>query len=70
MDSLLAKIIAKGPNRKESVDKMRTALEMTTIVGVKTNIPLHLAILSNNDFQKGNYDIQFLTKFLKSAVRR
>ncbi|MBN1272795.1 MAG: acetyl-CoA carboxylase biotin carboxylase subunit [Candidatus Aminicenantes bacterium] len=69
-DSLLAKIIAKGPNRKEAVDKIRTALEMTTVVGVKTNIPLHLAILSNNDFKKGNYDIQFLTKFLKSAGRR
>jgi acetyl-CoA carboxylase biotin carboxylase subunit len=43
---------------------MQTALEMTTIVGVKTNIPLHLAILANTDFLQGKYDIQFLEKFL------
>lgn len=69
-DSLIAKVISKGPNRKEAVDKIRTALEMTTIVGVKTNIPLHLAILSNSDFIKGNYDIEFLNNFLKTGFPR
>lgn len=63
-DSLLAKIIAWAPSREETIKKIRTALEMTTIVGVKTNIPLHLNILAHSDFIKGNYDIHFMDKFL------
>jgi len=63
-DSMIAKIIAFGPNRQIAIRKMQTALEMTTIVGVKTNIPLHLSILANSDFQKGTYTTQFLEKML------
>lgn len=63
-DSLIAKVIAKAPTRKEAIRKMQTALEMTTIVGINTNIPLHLDVLSNADFKKGNYTIQFLEKYL------
>lgn len=67
-DSLLAKIVVKAPSRKEAIKKMLTALEGTIIVGIKTNIPLHLSILSNSDFIKGNYDIQFMEKFLKKKT--
>ena len=59
-DSLVAKIIAYAPNRDLAIRKMRTALEMTTIVGIKTNIPLHLDILSNTDFLAGRYNTQFM----------
>ena len=68
-DSLVAKIIATAPTRIETIKKIRTALEMTTIVGIKTNIPLHLNILSNSDFIKGNYDIQFMEKFLSKKTK-
>jgi len=65
-DSLLAKIIAYAPNRQLAIKKMFTALDMTTIVGVKTNIPLHLSILANSNFLRGEYDTQFLENFLKT----
>ena len=68
-DSMIAKIIAFAPTRLTAIKKMQTALEMTTIVGVKTNIPLHLAILSSADFLNGNYDTQFLEKFLAGKPR-
>ncbi len=67
-DSLLAKIAVKAPSRREAIQKMLTALEGTIIVGIKTNIPLHLNILSNSDFIKGNYNIQFMEKFLKKKT--
>jgi len=67
-DSLVAKIIVKAPSRKEAIKKMLIALESTLVVGIKTNIPLHLNILSNSDFIKGNYDIQFMEKFLKKKA--
>ena len=69
-DSLLAKVVVRAPTRKEAIRKMQTALEMTTIVGVKTNIPLHLNIISNPDFKKGNYTIQFLEKFLSKKIEK
>ncbi len=68
-DSLLAKIAAKASNRREAITKLKTALEMTTVVGIKTNIPLHLRLLSNSDFLKGNYDIQFMEKNLEKGKK-
>lgn len=69
-DSLIAKVAAKAKNRQDAIHKMRTALEMTTVVGIKTNIPLHLELLSNSDFIKGDYDIQFMDRFLEKEKRR
>ncbi|MFQ6081754.1 MAG: acetyl-CoA carboxylase biotin carboxylase subunit [Candidatus Aminicenantia bacterium] len=63
-DSLIAKIIVHAPTRPEAINKMRVALETATIVGVKTNIPLHLNILSNTNFRKGKYTTYFMNKFL------
>jgi len=63
-DSLIAKVVTVAPNRMEAIAKMRTALEMTTVVGIKTNIPLHLELLSNSEFIKGDYDIQFMERCL------
>lgn len=69
-DSLLAKIVVLAPTREEAIKKMIAALEMTTIVGIKTNIPLHLNILSNSHFRRGDYDIQFIERILKKANSR
>jgi acetyl-CoA carboxylase biotin carboxylase subunit len=69
-DSLVAKIIAVAPTRTEVINKMRAALEMTTVVGIKTNIPLHMRILTNSDFKKGRYDIQFLESMLEKQAQK
>jgi len=63
-DSLVAKIIALAPKRQIAIRKMITALEMTTIVGIKTNLPLHLSVLANAEFNKGDYDTRFMERFL------
>ncbi len=68
-DSLLAKIIAYAPTRQLAIAKMKAALETTTIVGIKTNIPLLLNILSSDDFVKGNYNTQFMEHFLNHKAR-
>jgi acetyl-CoA carboxylase, biotin carboxylase subunit len=64
-DSLVAKIIAYAPTRALAIRKMRTALEMTTIVGIKTNLPMHLAILADTDFLNGDYDTQFMERYIQ-----
>jgi len=67
-DSLVAKIIAYAPSRDLAIRKMRAALETTTVVGIKTNIPLHLNILSNTDFLAGNYHTQFMEEVMAARA--
>jgi len=67
-DSLVAKIIAMAPTRSVALKKIKAALEMTTIVGIKTNLPLHLGILANADFLEGKYDTTFLEKYFEKEA--
>jgi acetyl-CoA carboxylase biotin carboxylase subunit len=62
-DSLIAKLIVRGRDRPEAVDRMRRALEMFMIEGVKTSLPLHRRILADEDFAAGNYDTHFIEHF-------
>ncbi|MGC8937810.1 MAG: acetyl-CoA carboxylase biotin carboxylase subunit, partial [Thermodesulfovibrio sp.] len=58
-DSLVAKIIAKGANRQEAIDRMKRALQETAIKGIQTNISLFLRVLENPDFIKGKFFTDF-----------
>ena len=48
-DSLIAKVIAHGPTRLDAIAKMRCALDEFIIGGIRTNIPLHQALLADPD---------------------
>jgi acetyl-CoA carboxylase, biotin carboxylase subunit len=64
-DSLVAKLIAHGSDRKEAIDRMRRALQMFIVEGIYTSIPLHQRILADPDFQAGNFDTNFVMRFMK-----
>ncbi len=59
-DSMIAKLIVFGQNRKEALAKMLRALNEFKIQGVHTTIPFHLALFENEDFKNGNYSVRFL----------
>jgi acetyl-CoA carboxylase biotin carboxylase subunit len=61
-DSLLAKLIIKGNNRKESLQKLNRSLDFFIIEGINTNITLHSKIINHPDFIAGNFGTQFLEK--------
>jgi acetyl/propionyl-CoA carboxylase alpha subunit len=61
-DSLLAKVVVKGSTRMQALLRLRRALEDFKIVGVQTNLPLHLHILNDPDFAAGRYDTRFLLR--------
>jgi acetyl-CoA carboxylase biotin carboxylase subunit len=63
-DSMIAKIIVHGRDRGEAIARMKRALEMTVIEGIKTSIPLHLRILSDPDFIAGKLSTSFMERFL------
>jgi acetyl-CoA carboxylase biotin carboxylase subunit len=62
-DSLIAKIITHGNNRDEAIGRMIRALEEFVVEGVATTIPLHLKILKNENFVRGDFDTKFLENF-------
>jgi acetyl-CoA carboxylase biotin carboxylase subunit len=63
-DSLLAKIIVRGEDRGEALDRMRRALSETVIEGVKTTIPFHLKLLSDPTFLRSGYRLSRLEQSL------
>jgi len=65
-DSLVAKLIVKGRDRGEALARMRRALEMFVIEGIKTSIPMHLRILSDADFAAGKFDTHFIDRYLNN----
>jgi acetyl-CoA carboxylase biotin carboxylase subunit len=63
-DSLIAKLIAHGRDRTEAIDRMKRALQMFIVEGIHTSIPLHQKILTDPDFVAGNFDTNFVTRFM------
>ncbi|HUU74677.1 MAG TPA: acetyl-CoA carboxylase biotin carboxylase subunit [Methanoregulaceae archaeon] len=59
-DSMIAKLCAWGMNRSEAIDRMRRAIYEYVIIGVKTTLPLHHAIMHNNHFIAGDTHTHFL----------
>ncbi len=62
-DSLIAKLVAYGGDRTEAITRMRRALEMTILEGVKSTIPLHQRILADPDFLDGRITTRFLERY-------
>lgn len=59
-DSLLGKLIVWASDRDEAVRKMRAALCELVIEGVETNIEEQLALIGEQDFVLGTYDLRFM----------
>ncbi len=61
-DSLIAKVLVKGEDRKEAIQKMKVALSEFLIEGINTNIDFQLNLLRDEDVESGNFDIGFLNR--------
>ncbi len=65
-DPMIAKIIAKGNNREEAIQKMQHALENFVILGLTTNKNFLLEILKHPSFNDGAFDTHFINKYFKN----
>jgi len=63
-DSLLAKIIARGSDRRDAVERMQYALSNTIVSGVDTTIPFHRFILTHDDFLSGKVNTRWIETIL------
>lgn len=61
-DSLVAKLITYGRDRREAIQRMSRALSMFVVEGIHTTIALHERIMENEDFVAGNFNTSFLAK--------
>lgn len=62
-DSMIAKLIVKAENREDCILLSKRCLEEFTIEGIKTNIPLHLKIINDPDYQSGNINTNFILRY-------
>ena len=69
-DSMLGKLIIHSSSREKALIRMKRALQETFIEGPKTTLPLLEMIFENKDFNNGNFDINFLGKFLKNIKEK
>lgn len=63
-DSLIAKIITYGRDRKECIDRMIRALNETQITGIRTNIPFLQAMFVHERFVQNKISTRFVEEFV------
>ncbi|MDQ6967361.1 MAG: acetyl-CoA carboxylase biotin carboxylase subunit [Mariprofundaceae bacterium] len=64
-DSMIAKIITHARDRNKCIRRMQRAIDELAIIGVTTNCELHRRLLANPGFQKADFNIHFLERWLK-----
>jgi acetyl-CoA carboxylase biotin carboxylase subunit len=60
----VAKLIAYGKDRPEAIQRMKRALDLFVVEGIHTSIPLHKRIMNEPDFVAGNFDTNFIKRWL------
>jgi acetyl-CoA carboxylase biotin carboxylase subunit len=62
-DSMIAKLIVHAETRADAIMRMQRALNEFIIEGVKTTIPMHIKILDDPQFQKGDISTKFMERY-------
>ncbi len=62
-DSMISKLQTWGRDRDEAIARMKRALFEYVVVGVTTNIPFHRAVMSHEEFIKGNLTTHFIDDY-------
>jgi acetyl-CoA carboxylase biotin carboxylase subunit len=68
-DSMVAKFMVLGRDRREAIARMRRCLDTAVVEGIKTTIPLHRRIMDDPDFQAGRFSTKFMERFQVAKKR-
>ncbi|WP_430108448.1 acetyl-CoA carboxylase biotin carboxylase subunit [Paenibacillus sp. B1-33] len=63
-DPMIAKLIVKGKDRNEAIDRLQQALAEYQVEGIKTNIPMLQEVLAHPAFRSGNTTTGFVAKYV------
>jgi acetyl-CoA carboxylase biotin carboxylase subunit len=61
---LLAKVITHGATRAEALARMRCALDEFIIGGIRTNIPLHQALMRDPEVIEGRMSTRTIERLV------
>ncbi len=68
-DSMIAKLIVRGANREQALQRLEAALARFEVGGLATNIPLLKAIVAHEDFRANRLGTQWLETTLLPTFR-
>ncbi|MEX0330921.1 MAG: acetyl-CoA carboxylase biotin carboxylase subunit [Puniceicoccaceae bacterium] len=68
-DSMIAKVICYGRNRKLVLDRMNRALNEYLIRGIHTNIGFARSIINDPEFAMGNFTTAFVEEFMQRTPK-
>ena len=63
-DSMIAKLIVKGKDRKDAIKNCKLALDKVWIKGTKTTLPFFRMLMRHQKFQDGTFTTAFIEKDL------
>ena len=66
-DSMIAKLIVRGRNREETIERAKRALKEFHIGNIHTTIAFHQVMLQNDTFLSGVYNLDFVDKLIESG---
>ena len=69
-DSLIAKLVAHGPDRARAVERMLRALDEFIVEGVNTTIPFHRKAVGSDLVRSGNFDTGFVEQLANPEASR
>jgi len=67
-DSMLAKLIAHGPDRKTAIARLAAALSDTRLSGVVSNIDFLRGLISHPDFAEGKVETGFIARHAQDLL--
>lgn len=59
-DPMISKLCTWGRSREEAIDRMKRALDEYVVKGIKTTVPFHLKVMSNEQFLSGDITTGFI----------
>ncbi|MCE5173321.1 acetyl-CoA carboxylase biotin carboxylase subunit [Paenibacillus profundus] len=62
-DPMIAKLIVKGKDRDEAIDRIQEALADYQVEGIKTNIPMLQEVIAHPAFRSGDTTTSFVAKY-------
>lgn len=68
-DSMIAKLIVRGRDRAEAIQVAKRALKEFHIQGVKSTIDFHLYMLKDENFIKGNYNLNYIDDLILKGCK-
>ncbi|MBM7602289.1 acetyl-CoA carboxylase biotin carboxylase subunit [Metabacillus crassostreae] len=63
-DPMIAKLIVKGKNRQDAIERLAKTLDSYDIEGIKTNIPMLKKIVKHQAFLNGDTTTEFVKNYL------